>query len=300
MEIKYTDSDGKTLSTAGLVAKVVGAAVLGLFTLFTAMAATEVVPTGHIGLKVRFGKVVSDGLEADRYWYNPFTTDMVTLDAQIQKWEASTETYTRDVQQARIAFTLNYRMDPTFAKAIYIDTKGLWAEKLIGQVVVEAIKNELGKHNAVDFIAKRNEAARNIEATITASLLKRHVLATGFQLRDVAFTEAFEQSVEEKVKAEQEAIREKNNTVKVTELANQAIETAKGKAESTVLAAKAQAEATLVLAKAEAESIRIRGEALSKNQNLVELVTAERWNGALPTQMYGSAPVPFINVPGGK
>ncbi len=289
MKVEYKDSDGNAKSIGGLVTKIVAGTALGLTALITGVKAFDQVPNGSVGLKTRFGEVVSENLPAGPVWMNPFTTDLITLNTQVQKWDGRTASYTKDVQQSVIEFTLTYHLDPAYTKAIYTEVGTEWAARLVGQVVVEEIKRELGQHNAVDFIAKRNGAARNMETNIRALLGARHVLVTGFQLRDVSFTGEFEKAVEEKQIAEQEAIKEKNKTVQIEEKAKQQVATAKGAAEST-----------LINAKAEAESIQIRGAALAQNPRLVELVTAERWNGELPTNMYGSAPVPFINVPGTK
>ena len=47
---------------------------------------------------------------------------------------------------------------------------------------------------------------------------------------------------------------------------------------------------------AEAEAIREKSKALSQNQNLVELTKAEKWNGQLPRNIYGTGPVPFLDI----
>ena len=49
-------------------------------------------------------------------------------------------------------------------------------------------------------------------------------------------------------------------------------------------------------AQAEAESMRIRSQALSQNKSLVEYEAVQKWDGKLPVNMYGSAPIPFINL----
>lgn len=47
---------------------------------------------------------------------------------------------------------------------------------------------------------------------------------------------------------------------------------------------------------AEAEAIREKSKALAQNAKLVELTKAEKWNGELPQNIYGSAPVPFLDL----
>ena len=57
-----------------------------------------------------------------------------------------------------------------------------------------------------------------------------------------------------------------------------------------------QAKQKVMAAEAEAKSMAIRSEALSKNQNLVAYEAVQKWNGVLPVNIYGSAPIPFINA----
>jgi prohibitin 2 len=246
------------------------------------------VDTGHRGLEVKFGKVVSEPLREDLYFYNPFSTDIVQLDCRTIKWNGNSMAYTKDVQQARVDFTLIYNLDPAKVDVVY-QTVGLdWSAKLVGQVVAESLKREFGQHEAVDIIAQRDKAARAIEAEIKGKLAERYVIVTGFQLTNIDYTDEFEHAVEAKVIAQQKAIEEQNRTVQMQELANQQIVKAKGNAESTILNAKA-----------EAESIRIRATALEQNAKLVEWEAVQKWNGQMPMYMMGGA-VPFIQLPQGK
>lgn len=59
---------------------------------------------------------------------------------------------------------------------------------------------------------------------------------------------------------------------------------------------KEEKEQAILRAEAEAESIRIRSEALAQNKDLVEWEDIQKWDGKLPVQMLGAAPVPFLNL----
>ena len=50
----------------------------------------------------------------------------------------------------------------------------------------------------------------------------------------------------------------------------------------------------MILAEAEAKSIKIKGDALSKNPEVLELSKIEKWNGEVP-QVVG-ATTPFISL----
>lgn len=243
------------------------------------------VDTGHRGVEVRFGKVTSDSLPEGLYFVNPFTTHIVGMDTRAVVWKGETQAYTKDIQQATIAFTLTYRLDPAKAHIVYREVGTDWASKLVAWPVYEQIKRELGRYEAVALIGERDAAARKIEADVRTALAAKNVVVTGFQLVNVDYTKEFEHAVEAKVVAVQNAIAEKNRSVQVEE-----------KARQQVLAAEGNARATVLNAKAEAESIKIRAEALSQNQKLVEWEAVQKWNGQLPTYSMGGA-IPFINIP---
>lgn len=273
------------LNPKRMLTSIVGGVVGLVVALWLVFASMETVENGHRGMKVSFGKVDSELLTPGLAFVNPFTTKVVQMNIQTNKWEGESQAYTRDVQQAKILFTLNYNLEPSKVIETYQSVGTDWAGKLVGQVVHESIKREFGQHEAVDVIAQRDKASRAIEAEVKEKLALRSVNVTGFQLTNIDYTAEFEHAVEQKVIAQQKAIEEQNRTVQIREQAAQKVETAKG-----------NAEATMLNAKAEAESIRIRANALEANAKLVEWEAVQKWNGQMPTYMMGGA-MPFIQIP---
>jgi regulator of protease activity HflC (stomatin/prohibitin superfamily) len=51
-----------------------------------------------------------------------------------------------------------------------------------------------------------------------------------------------------------------------------------------------------VTAKAEAEAMQIKSQALSSNPGLAQYEAVQKWDGALPQNMYGGGAIPFIGV----
>lgn len=236
------------------------------------------VDTGHRGLKVRFGEVVEGPLTEGLYFYNPVTTNMIEMDTRTQKWDGQTEGYTKDVQDGKFSFTLNYRLDNTKVAEIY-STVGLdYANVIIPQIVLGSMKEVIGQWNAVDVISNRDKVTRSIQNSITGALAERGIVVEKYEITDVEFSGAFEKSVEAKVVAQQKAIEEQNRTVQIQEQANQKV----------------------LQAKAEAESIRIRAQALEQNAKLVEWEAVQKWDGKLPVMMFGEGTIPMIQLPAGK
>lgn len=233
------------------------------------------VETGHRGVQVRFGQVDEKlgSLPEGLYTYNPFTTSIIELDTRVLKKDGKANTYTRDIQQANITYVINYHLNPNAAHVVYREVGKNWDNVLVPQAVEGVMKQVVGTYDAVDLIDKRGEATAAIQKAITLSLQQKNVIVDRFEMVNIQYQQAFEHSVEQKMIAVQDAIREKNKTVQVMEEAKQTVERAK----------------------AEAESMRIRANALQSNPKLVEYEAVQKWDGKLPQYQFGNS-TPFINL----
>lgn len=252
-------------------------AVIAIIVVSVAGCGIKVVDTGQRGIQTRFGKIASESLPEGLYFYNPLTSNIVEIDTRVQRQDGETESYTRDVQQATIKYTLNYRLQQDKAHIVYRDVGRDWEQKLIPQVVLGTLKEVVGKWDAVDLIANRDKAGATAFEAIRSNLADRFVEVSRFEITDIAYTHEFENSVEQKVIAQQKAIEEQNRTKQIEEQARQKV----------------------LSAEAEAKSMQIRAQALEQNAKLVEWEAVQKWNGVLPQYMLGGA-TPFINLNPGK
>jgi prohibitin 2 len=251
---------------------------IAIFVVSVAGCGIKVVDTGHRGIETRFGRVVSDSLPEGLYFFNPFTSQIQEMDTRVQRQDGETDTYTRDVQQAAIKYTLNYRLQQNAAHLMYRDIGRDWEQKLIPQVVLGTLKEVVGKWDAVDLIANRDKAGTSAYEAIRGNLAERNVEVSRFEITDISYTHEFENSVEQKVIAQQRAIEEQNRTKQIEEQARQKV----------------------LSAEAEAKSMQIRAQALEQNAKLVEWEAVQKWNGVLPQYMLGGGAMPFINIKTGK
>lgn len=232
-----------------------------------------IVDTGHRGVKTRFGEVVSGPLPEGFYFYNPLTSTIVELDTRVQKWSKETLSYTRDIQNVKVSYTLNYRPNSENMANFYKDIGFDWDAKLLPQIVEGKIKETIGKYDAVQLISDRQKATDEMYELISKEMSANQIILVNFEITNFNYNDAFENAVEAKVVAIQRAEEAKNRTVRVQEEANQKI----------------------IAAKAEAESMRIRAKALSQNKGLVEYEAVQKWNGKLPQYLMGKS-IPFINL----
>lgn len=230
---------------------------------------------GQRGIKVRLGKVQPMSYGEGIHFIVPFIDNFRTMDVKTQRNTLTTQVYTKDIQQARITYVINYNIQPDSVNKLFQQVGLDFESKILTPVVEGTIKDIIGKWNAQDLIANREKATGDILFKLQSQLKDNYINVTDFQMTDINYSKVFEQAIESKVTAEQEALKAKNKTVQVQEEARQKV----------------------IAAEAEAKSMAIRAQALSQNKSLVQYEAVQKWDGKMPQYMMGNS-VPFINVSG--
>ena len=232
-----------------------------------------IVGVGERGVKVTLGRVSPRSYQEVVHFVTPFISKIKVMDVKTQKINISTEVYTKDIQQAKISYVINYNLMPQYAHQMYREVGMNYVENILMPVVEGNIKDVIGRWNAQDLVANRSNATNDILQKLQYQLKNRYINLTGFQIIDINYSDVFEKAIESKVTAEQEALKAKNKTVQVQEEARQ----------------------KLISAQAEAESMKIRANALTQNKALVEYEAVQKWDGKMPEYMLGNS-MPFINI----
>jgi regulator of protease activity HflC (stomatin/prohibitin superfamily) len=120
------------------------------------------------------------------------------------------------------------------------------------------------------------------------------VVIESVQLENIDFSDAYEKSIEQRMLAEVEVQKLRQNAEREKVQAEIVVTQAKAKADAIRAEAQAQADAIKLRGNAEAQAIDARGKALASNPALVTLVQAERWNGVLPVTMVPGGGVPML------
>lgn len=258
----------------GIATKLVLGLVVIIAGIWLFTSTIVVVDAGHTGVKKTLGKVSEENYTSGLYIVFPLTTSMIQMDNRIMRMDDETAVYSKDVQQAQVKYTLNYSLTPQSSVTMYTTVGIDWAAKLIPQVVTSSMKNVIGQWAALDLISNRNKAATDIEQQISEILKPRGIMVTGFSLTNIDFQPQFEQAVEAKMVAVQNAEMAKNQTVQVEEQAKQRV----------------------IAAEADAKAMMIKTEALTKNQSLIMYEAVQKWNGELPKIVSGSGGN-LLNIP---
>ncbi|MNE59598.1 hypothetical protein D3C80_1547040 [compost metagenome] len=116
------------------------------------------------------------------------------------------------------------------------------------------------------------------------------------QIENIDFSDAYEASIEQRMLAEVEVQKLRQNAEREKVQAEITVTQANASADSVRAKANADAEAIRIMGDAEATSIKARGDALRENPGLVALTQAEKWNGQLPTTMLPDGSVPMLQL----
>ena len=245
------------------------------------------VPTGKTGILTTFGKVENYTLDAGLNFTAPWQK-VILMDNQVQKETISLTSFSSDIQEVSVSYTVNYQIDSKNAMNIYRSIGKNYFDKIIYPVVVEAVKETTAKYTAEALINNRNEVALNTETLIAERLADYNIQLTGTAIEDMDFTDAFTNAVEAKQVAQQ-------NKLKAETEAQQKIVEANAAAEVRKVAAEAEAYETKVKADAEAEANKKLAQSITNT--LIDYQYAQAWDGKLPTYMSGdSGFVPVLNM----
>jgi regulator of protease activity HflC (stomatin/prohibitin superfamily) len=275
------------MSQAKAILGIGGAVVVGLIALTVIGGSFYTVDQGERGVILRNGKVVGTA-EPGLGFKLPIVDSVREINVQTQaRVYEKVMVYSRDQQNANLQVSVNYRLATDQVEKIYSDFGGQdgIVTRLLDRQVPEEVKNVFGRFNAVTAIQERERLSREVQESIQKAASNTMLIVESVQVENIDFSDAYEQSIEQRMLAEVEVQKVQQNA-----------EREKVQAEIAVIQAKAQADAVKLQGDAEAHAINARGRALRDNPALIELVQAEKWDGKLPTTMVPGQTVPFINV----
>jgi regulator of protease activity HflC (stomatin/prohibitin superfamily) len=257
----------------------------GLVVAYLLFASWYQVDQGERAVVLRFGQLVGTsepGLHFKLPWVD--TVRMISVQNQNNRY-TNLEAYSRDQQPANLTVSVTYVVvDPSELYTQYGDLETA-VRRLIDPRLTAGIKTIFGQYDAVRAIQERAALNNDFGTAATAAIDGGPINIISVQIENIDFSDAYEQSVEQRMLAQVE-IQKREQNLRTTEVEAQIART---KAEG-------EAEATRLRGEAEASAIRARAEALRMNADLVQLQAVEKWDGKLPTTMVPSTALPFIDL----
>ena len=246
-----------------------------------------VIPAGHTGVALTFGKVEDVVLQEGLHFKVPFVQKIVVVDNRIVKLDVNTEAFSKDLQTITTVVAVNYHVGKENSQTVYKNVGLNFEEVLITPAVNEVLKAVTAKYTAVELVSSRAEVSMLLDDGLNEKLNNYGIFINELNIINWDFSEEYINAVEAKQVAEQ-------NLIKTRTEQEQALVIANTEAQKRVIAAEAEANEIKVLAQANAESNRIITESIS--ELLIKYQTVSKWDGKLPTVMSGSDNM-LIDIP---
>lgn len=273
--------------------------VVILVIIFTGLGSYYTIDQGEKGVILRYGAIKGTA-DPGFHFKIPGADEIVKISTRTLKAEfAEVSSYSKDQQPADLKMSINVTVVDSEVAELYdqfgsLDNLFL---RVISPKVQQETKTVFGRFSAVRSIQNREELNIEVEEAIRQSLAPYKMLRIdSVQIENIDFSSAYEQSIEDRMKAEVEVQRIKQNLEREKIQAEILVTKAQAEADSKVKQAEADAKSIELKSKAEAESINLKGKALRDNPNIISLIQAEKWDGILPKTILPSSTVPIIST----
>jgi regulator of protease activity HflC (stomatin/prohibitin superfamily) len=204
---------------------------LVIFLLIAIISTFGIVNSWEIWIKYSYWTIEST-IPEWTYLLTPFVESVDTIDIKTQKLEVESISASKDLQTITTEVTLNYSVDPKLVMSLYRNIWKDFIERVVQPTMQEAIKSSTAKYTAEELITKRELVKQWIKLQVSEKLNPIWIRVEDINITNFAFSPEFDQAVNQKVKAEQEALTQKNKLEQVKYEAQQTIEKAKAQAES--------------------------------------------------------------------
>lgn len=262
------------------------------------------------GVLTRWGAVVDENIEPGLHWKTPWVEGVTAISVATQRnVYADMEAYSRDQQPAHFKISVNWHIPGDRVGEVYWRYGGEdgLVDTLLDRHVPQQSKNVFGRYNAITLIQDRNTFNRDVYEALNKSVEGQPIVIESVQVEDVQFSQDYIAAVKARMIAEvevqklrqqeeQQKVNAEITVINATAEANAVRQQAQGAADALLAKATAEAKATELKGAAIAGALALKGKALAENPRLVDMATAERWSGVLPTQMVPGSTIPFLNL----
>jgi len=276
LAVQGVQTERGPIRSLGVVVTVLGIATAGLSQAFV------VVPAGNVGVVFNvFGGVQDDELTEGFPIILPLVQQVTLYDVRQQ--ELTLAINTGDQVTARssegleitVDATILYQVEPSQAARLHQDIGPSYEEIRVRPEVRSQIRDAIGQYAAADLISTlRTELQLSVEASLKTALEDDNVNVLAVLLRDIRIPTSITTAIEEKQAAEQQVEVEENRR-RQAEIA----------AQRRVIEAQGERDAAIARAEGEAEALRLRGESIRENPEIIDLEVAQRLAPGIQTIM---------------
>lgn len=235
--------------------------LIGLLGLLLVIPGTlTTIATGEVGIKTTWGKITNTNMKEGIQFKFPWQK-VIKMNIKVQKYENETamETSTKDMQMVNsVIVSVNYQLDENRVTDMYRQVGENYNYVILEPAIQESIKSAISQYNAEELVTNRNEVSDKILETLLTKVDSYGLDIISVSLKNFDFSDEYNQSIERKTIAEQNALT----------------------AEQELKTSEANAKKKIIEAEADAQANKIKNSTITDNILTQEFI--EKWNGELP------------------
>jgi regulator of protease activity HflC (stomatin/prohibitin superfamily) len=256
---------GAFVATAGQPRKTLGRIVaisaLGVWLVLTLFFFTfTTIEAGHVGLVKTFGNytaTMTPGWNSKFPWQTVDDADVRVQSKHIvMDGGAGGSAVSAETQPVYATVTLNYSVDPAHVLDLYRNVGPRYYDSIIAPRVQQVFKSATVEYKTIEVAPNREKIRVDVQQILDRQLDQYGINVTDFLIENLDFAPEFVAAITDKQVATQQA------------------EAARAKVEQ----AKQEAQQAIAKARGEAESIRVRGLALRRSPEVLQLEAIEKLN----------------------
>lgn len=167
----------------------------------------SIIRPGEIGVKQRLGKLSEKSHTPGTVWYNPFTTKVIKTNIQITDIELSLSLPSKEGLSVVAQISILYRIDQNSVPKV-INEIGMGYENIISNVFRSASADVCSKYFAKDMHSgMRAEIENAIKIKMGETLSEKGIVVEAVLMKSIQLPAGLASSIEQKLQAEQDAMR---------------------------------------------------------------------------------------------
>ncbi|MBS1977014.1 MAG: prohibitin family protein [Bacteroidetes bacterium] len=180
--------------------------VIALVTIFATSCA--IVRPGEVGIKQKLGKIKNDHLTQGAYLFNPFTATVKKITIRTVEAFNELDVPTKEGLTVKSEIALLYHVKPEAAKDVYTHYGMNYQEVIVESNFRAVVRHICGMYYAKElFAVDRKKIEKEIQDEIAASIWDKGFVTDAVLLKSITMPPQIFQAVENKLKAEQEALQ---------------------------------------------------------------------------------------------
>jgi len=171
------------------------------------LASCTIIRPGEVGVKQRVGKLSENILEEGAHTYNPFTTRIIKTPIRTENLEIRLNLPSKEGLNVSGEISILYRIEKTKVPHL-IESVGLQYENIIRNVFRSASADVCAQFLAKDMHSgKRAEIEEEIKTIMGKNLDDHGIVVEAVLMKSINLPQGLYNSIEERLQAEQDALR---------------------------------------------------------------------------------------------